>query len=156
MAVFAARGTGGSNLILKHDRWATSEELLSDFYLYLDWIKENALKEAKMFGSEGAVTQLDRMRMPTIEGFCYYVKTVKSILRTYKEKWPQTFEFIEDTMHAIAVEGAGAGLLKESIVARKLGLADKQEFDTKSVRRVVIMHTPDNGRAIDAPYELLE
>jgi hypothetical protein len=49
-------------------------------------------------------------------------------------------------MHAITIEGAAAGLIKETVAMRKLNLVDRKEVNY-SQKRVVILHTPDNGRA---------
>lgn len=138
------------NEVFEVDKFTDPNHLLERFYDYLDWLEENKLKESKLYGTEGAVAQLDRMRIPTMQGFQFFLRTVKRVMDMYRSRslvWEDAFCFIEDTMNALSVEGAAAGLLKESIVMRKLGMADKVETNTTQ-RRVVILHTPDNGRAI--------
>lgn len=142
-----------TGLIFVTDRFAQPIDLLDLFEEYLVWLDENKLKEAKLYGSEGQVTQLDRMRIPSMHGFQYFLRATKAVMKTYRDRmgqWEEVFSFIEDTMFALSLEGAAAGLLKESIVMRKLGLADKSE-QVNTTRRVVTLFTPDNGRAIDAP-----
>lgn len=129
--------------------------IIERFDEYIAWIEANCLTEAKLYGSEGNIAKLDRMRAPSIQGFCRYLRTTTNIVKGYIDKggdWKAAFDFVEDCIHAISYEGAAAGLLKEAIVTRKLGLADKIE-QTGTTRKVVILTTPDNGRAIPAPSQ---
>ena len=129
--------------------WASPQDLLQDFFDYLELIEENALKEAKIYGGEGQILQLDKMRAPSMQGFAFYLRTISGEIKRYGERgaeWEAVLTFIEEGLYAKSYEGAAAGLLKESIVMRKLGMADKVE-QTNTQKRIVIMHTPDNGRA---------
>ena len=137
------------------------EQVLEAFEQYVEWLDANKLKEAKLFGSIGEIAQLDKMRMPTMQGFCRFIRITMNNVSMIKSRgglWKDVFDFLEDSIYAITVEGAAAGLLKESISAKILGITDKIEVNNTE-RRVIIMHTPDNGRVIEAPlsdYELLE
>lgn len=143
------------------DVFTSPDNMLERFYDYLDWISENTLKEAKLYGTEGAIAKLDKMRMPTMGGFMFYIGTVKRHVEKYRQKSSQyadVLNFMEESMAAISVEGAAAGLLKETITMRKLGMHEKIDATlTTNVRRVVILHSPDNGRAqIEQPRPAIE
>lgn len=146
--------------IFIQDRWINTNQFLDDLEGYLEWLEVNKLKEAKLYGSEGDVAQLDRMRVPSMQGFQFYLRCTKATIDRYRAlspDWAEAFSFVEETFYALSFEGAAAGLLKESIVMRKLGMADKVE-QVNTQKRVVILHTPDNGRSfIEAEQtELLE
>ena len=134
---------------LRNNIWTMPEECMDDFYDYLTYIEENTLKEYKIYGSEGASAALDKLRMPTLQGFCYYLRCTIEAMKDYGERddeWRAVFSFIQTTMYAITIEGAAAGLIKETVAMRKLDLVDRREI-TNTQKRVVILHTPDNGRA---------
>jgi len=140
--------------ILNRQIFATPSDLLDVFEGYLKWVEDNPHKQETLYGSKGMTTDLSLMRMPTIEEFCRHIRCTKTYVAGYASKgalWLEVFEYIKDALYAISISGAASGLLKESIVSKKLGLAEKIEKVSEE-RRIVIMHTPDNGRAI----ELLE
>lgn len=141
-----------TRFISSGDLFVSPEDIYDKFESYLSWCEEHPLKEAKLYGGEGEVAELDRMRMPTIQGFARYLVTSVASFTNWKNKYPDIFDFIEDSLHSVSIEGAAAGLLKEAIVTRKLQLADRQEI-TGVQRKIVILHTPDNGRAIPVREE---
>lgn len=129
------------------------EQLLEMFDDYLEWIEANGKKEEVMYGSKGEVTQLNKLRAPSIQGFAFFLRTNTGVLKRYaesSEEYEEVFKYIHDAIYAITYEGAAAGLLKEAIVMRKLGMADKVVTESTQ-RRVVIMQPMQNGRVIDAP-----
>jgi hypothetical protein len=139
--------------------FTSPDHMISEFQRYIEWLDENKLQEAKLYGAHGDIAQLEKMRMPTMQGLKWFLKVIPAEFNKYRtigKQWEDTFELIEEAMHAICIEGAGAGLLKETIVMRKLGLADKQEVNSVATRRVVILHSPDNERSyIEQPKQSL-
>ena len=90
--------------------------------------------------------------MISMLGFSVFLGIPHSYLKAYFDRgaiWKEVYNYCEEACKLDSLEGAAAGLLKENIVSKIVGLADKVEM-VSTQRRVVIM-SPDNGRAINAP-----
>ena len=116
------------------------------------------LREPIIFGKEAEQINLDKYRMVTVEGFARYLRCTVNQLKNYAKKggdWEEVFEFIKDSIYSITIEQAGAGLIKEGIATRKLGLADKVEVSNVQ-RKVVMLYETEESRAvqIQAPTEV--
>jgi hypothetical protein len=109
---------------------------------YFEWCDNNPLKEMKVFHTNGLVTKTDvtKMRAYTIDGFLLYVKASDSYLRAFKsshkdktDKESKDFltviREIEKTIYIQKFTGAAADLLNPNIIARDLGLSDKQDIN---------------------------
>ncbi|MDC5219186.1 DNA-packaging protein [Acinetobacter baumannii] len=98
---------------------------------YFEWVTDNPLEEAKAFAYEGVVTveELPKMRAMTIQGLCFFLDISDETWASYcsKEGFIGICSDIKRVIFTQKFEGASAGLLNASIVARELGLADKQE-----------------------------
>lgn len=112
------------------------ETLWEDCKEYFEWARSNPLKEEKVFHNSGEVTrtEISKMRAMTLKGLCLYLGISQDTWRNYREKE----DFFEVTTRAEAIiysqkfEGAAADLLNSNIIARDLGLKDKQDIDLKS------------------------
>lgn len=110
------------------------EELLEACNEYFKWVEENPLKEQQLFAFQGQVTKEDgnKMRIMSLGGLCNFIDIAKSTFQEY-EKLPD-FSAITTRVRQIIetqqLEGASAGLLNPSIVARKLGLSEKTVNET--------------------------
>ena len=124
------------------------DDFLTYFEEYLSYCTATPFKEDVKMG-EGVGT-LDKMRMCSLEGFCRFIRHSPShFYQTINtNKLQPALEFIQNAIFSLTFEAAAAGQIKESIAVRKLGLADKKET-TNTEKRIVIMHTPDNGRLIE-------
>ncbi len=98
---------------------------------YFDWCDENSLPETKAFGYQGEVTygKVPHMRAMTQAGLCAFLNIGTSTFSDYKQKenFSAVILAIEQVMFEQKFTGAAAGMLKENIISRELGLADRQE-----------------------------
>lgn len=137
---------------MKRDVFVSPLHLVECFEEYIQWCDDNPKLEDKFYGNEGKTGQLAKMRIPTEQGFQRFMRMGREVMKGIRAKggdWLKAAEYVEDCMYAITIEGAASGLLKESIVIKKLNMADKIEITTTAKR--VIIFTPDNSRAIPAP-----
>lgn len=115
---------------------------------YFEHATSNHLQEEKLFHYQGDVTvaQANKMRAMSIRGFLVFCGVTRKRWDSYKERDDYTglCEYIEDVFWTHNFEGAAAGLLNATIVARDLGLADKSEVtgadgeSLQTITRVII------------------
>jgi hypothetical protein len=104
---------------------------------YFQWVTDNPLYETKAFAYQGEVTtkELPRMRAMTLEGLCFYLHCAESYFRVFKMRHEANDDFvtvitdIETVIRTQKFEGAAADLLNANIIARDLGMTDKQAID---------------------------
>lgn len=112
--------------------FASSDDLWVACTEYFEWVQENPLLEAKAFASQGVVTtaELPKMRAMTIGGLCIFLDISVKTWGEYrvKEGFSPVCEQVEQIIRDQKFTGAAAGLLNAAIIARDLGLADKQEL----------------------------
>lgn len=125
---------------------------------YFDWCDNNPLKEAKAFAFQGTVTieSLDKLRAYTLDGLCLYLDCSSSYFRAFKSAesinkadFLTVIDKIEKTIYNQKFTGAAADLLNANIIARDLGLTDKQLHGSdpdNPLPQVTIFQLPDNGR----------
>lgn len=105
------------------------DELLVKAVDYAQWCEKNPLKEEKVFGT-GMRMKVNRMRAMTIQGFCLFANM--SIQTWYEYEGQKEYSEIIGQIRAMfysqKVEGAAADLLNANIIARELGLSDKQQI----------------------------
>ncbi len=98
---------------------------------YFEWCKENALEAQKVFCFQGEIVKdgEKKMRAMTQAGLCAFLNISTSSWHNYKAKedYLEVTGIIENIMYEQKFTGAAAGLLSSNIIARDLGLADKQE-----------------------------
>ena len=109
----------------------TPEDLWNACEEYFEWVEENPLYEAKAFAYQGDVKieKLPKMRAMTLEGLCIFLDIGRRTWDDYrarKDYSPVTTR-VEDVMRSQKFAGAAAELLNPNIIARDLGLADKQD-----------------------------
>ena len=110
----------------------TPEEMWERACGYFEWCHENPLHEMKVFncGEMGIVQEpVDKMRAMTIQGLCFYLGISDDTWANYSKNkdFIGICNDIKNVIYTQKFEGASAGLLNASIIARELGLADKQE-----------------------------
>ncbi|UOA14510.1 DNA-packaging protein [Sulfitobacter dubius] len=102
---------------------------------YFEWNEDNPLTETKGFAFQGVVTKetFPKMRAMTITGLCLFL----DVTRSTWDEWRSSRSDLSDVItRAEAVifkqkfEGASADLLNGNIIARELGLADKQDHQS--------------------------
>lgn len=103
--------------------------LFKKFVEYLQWNATHPLKEQKVL-SGGKSRRVNKLRAMTIIGFCNFAGIERQTYENY-EKLDEYFAIcrrIRDIIYQQKLEGAAADLLNPSIIAREIGLADKQEI----------------------------
>lgn len=98
---------------------------------YFQWVEDNPLYSAETVKFQGEATLIDvpKMRAMTISGLCLFL----DITRETWGQWRKQDDFsdvitrAEEVIYSQKFAGAAADLLNANIIARDLGLADKQD-----------------------------
>jgi hypothetical protein len=109
----------------------TPSDLWEQACRYFEWVDENPIIEEKL-SVNGTKIEQKKLRPYTKAGLCYYLNCSEQVLRDCKKKYPEyerIMEKIEQLMYAQKFEGAAAGIFNHQIIARDLGLADKNTLD---------------------------
>jgi hypothetical protein len=99
---------------------------------YFQWVEDNPLWESKLFSYQGEISEgvAPKMRAMTIDGLCLFldidVKTWAN-WRAQEDFFPVVTR-AESVIRSQKFAGAAADLLNANIIARDLGLADKQDL----------------------------
>ena len=105
---------------------------------YFEWVEANPLYETKGFAFQGTVTKetFPKMRAMTMGQLCFYLNCSASYFRVFKmklkdedEDFLTVIEDIENIIRTQKFQGASADLLNANIIARDLGMTDKQAID---------------------------
>ena len=125
-----ARSSHGRNPIFK-----SPDDLWSACLEYFEWVEANPLYERKAFHAAGVITTDDmpKMRAMTVVGLCNFLDIGTSTWSDYgrREGFSDIVARAEQVMRQQKFEGASADLLNPNIIARDLGLADRQEHTGK-------------------------
>lgn len=106
---------------------------------YFKWVEDNPLMASELVKYQGKakVVETPRMRAMTISGLCIFLDINTDTWRDYSKKDDQDKDFSEVTTRAEQIiydqkfSGASADLLNANIIARDLGLVDKQDVTAK-------------------------
>jgi len=116
---------------------------------YFEWCEDNPLMASEVVKYQGEATLKDvpKMRAMTITGLCFYLKVSFDTWQNYK-KDKDLLDVIREAEQVIydqKFSGAAADLLNANIIARDLGLSDKQEhkIDGKGVQPIINVTTGD-------------
>lgn len=125
----------------KHGRdkiFTTPEILWEAACEYFEWVKENPLYETIIQG--GKEFTLPKMRAMTIGGLCIFLDVQVTTFDNYCDKENDSYKAflgvtgqIKEIIRTQKFEGASAGFLNANIIARDLGLTDKQEVTAKVI-----------------------
>lgn len=110
-------------------KFANPEDLWSACVEYFDWMHNNPLYEDKVFPSTGHES-IAHMRAMTITGLCIFLDITLetwTTWRTSRHDLSEVMKKAEAIIYQQKFEGASAGFLNANIIARDLGLTDKQE-----------------------------
>lgn len=128
-----ARATHGRSKIFN-----SPEKLWDSACQYFQWVEDNPLEKAVVY--QGVVSEQGEplMRAMTVKGLCIflgvnsvYFNDFKSALDLETDEGKDFSKVLIDIREIIDVqkfEGASAGMLNSSIIARDLGLTDKKEL----------------------------
>lgn len=118
--------------------WETPEDMEMSFIDYCKFLKENQLEEIDYVGKDAEKVIRYKMRPPTIEGFCVWNGNTNTSFYDYQERegFSCIIARIKEFCRSNCFDLAAAGFIKETIISRYLGLAEKKEL------------TGENGSAI--------
>lgn len=114
-------------------KFKTPKELWEQSCDYFKWCDDNPLQEEKLFHFQGAVTRetASKMRAYTIRELCLFLGCNEDYLTQFNEDKNKEFSSIitriRDVIYTQKFTGAAADLLNANIIARELGMSDKQE-----------------------------
>jgi hypothetical protein len=126
----------------KHGRdrlFATPKLLWEAAIAYFSWCEENPLWETDFRGKDATEVKIPKMRAFTISGLCIYMNVSVDYLTAFRQSlvgrnddlsrdFSDVINRIYDTAYTQKFTGAAAGFLNPNIIARDLGLTDKQEI----------------------------
>jgi hypothetical protein len=159
----APKGNRFWELRSKHGRdklFATPELMWEAACEYFEWCEENPLMKEEGFAFQGMVTheEFPLMRAMTLSGLCFYLNCNEQYFGNFKRQLPADDKDFSRVIHDIEAviynqkfAGAAAGLLKENIIARELGIADKQEFTG-----IPMINTPIQINVMDTGYKIAQ
>ena len=123
--------------------YQSHEELIEMILGYFKYIEGNPLEEDSVFAYQGETFHDARakMRAPTTAGLCAWLCISRETWTQWRggsrrPEFKPVVEWVDQMMYDIKYTGASAGLLNPMIVARDLGLAEKQ--DINAATKVVI------------------
>jgi DNA-binding Xre family transcriptional regulator len=102
---------------------------------YFQWCEDNPLIEIdfKTVDKELQQIELPKMRAFTLHGLCSYLDCsigyFRQFKRTANEDFLTVIDKIEETVYNQKFTGSAAGFLNANIIARDLGLSDKQDLN---------------------------
>lgn len=110
------------------------EELWEEFKQYVEWVndtpwyKNEAIKSGDMAGT---IIPIPTRKPLTIEGFCLFADIVHKTFMDYEKRkdFVTVVTRIRGAIENDQLEGASVGAYNPNIIARKLGLQDKQQTE---------------------------
>lgn len=113
--------------------FATPDDLWDAACEYFQWVEDNPLWEDKLVTFQGAATHepCAKMRAMTVSGLCLFLDITRPTWDEYRKRegFSDIVTRAEEVIRSQKFAGAAADLLNANIIARDLGLADKQEVD---------------------------
>lgn len=98
---------------------------------YFQWAEDNPLEEEKVFHAAGQVThaKVSKMRAMTQAGLCLFLDIGTSTYADYasRDGFSEVTGTIDNVIRGQKFAGAAADLLNANIIARDLGLTDKNQ-----------------------------
>jgi hypothetical protein len=137
--VAAKKGNQLWKLRQSHGRpldYPTPEDLRKGCEGYFEWVEKNPLKSAESvkFQGSGKLMMIPKMRAMTQAGLCLHLGISQKTWGNYAnrgEDFLQVTTWAEAVMFEQKFSGAAADMLNANLIARELGLADKQSITGK-------------------------
>lgn len=119
------------------DKLFASPELLWEAATeYFEWCEANPFIQIEFNGKDAIECELPKMRPFTIHALCLYLgcntdyfKNFLNQERIDKDAFSPIITRIYETIYAQKFAGAASGFFNANIIARDLGLADKQDLN---------------------------
>lgn len=124
----------------------TPAQLLDGAYDYLKYLEENPFQMPTPVAYKGEAYnhEVPKMRAPTLQGLWVHLGIGRQAWYDMKDRdgFAEVCAHIEDTFFDLKFQGAASGLLNHAIIARDLGLVDKQDVtsDGQPLRRLVVSY----------------
>ena len=113
------------------------------FHEYVEWCRENPIMEARMSTTDtnfGTLAYVPKKRPLSLKGFCLFLGRSASWFSTLESRvnaannssdkgYREAMRYIKDFVQNDVYEGAMAGIYKEQMSIRILGLEDKRRND---------------------------
>lgn len=139
----------------KHGRdkiFSTPDCLWASCVEYFQWVEDNPLLEQKIFHAKGQITKdtVSKMRAMTLTGLRLFLGIDAQTWTNYKalEDFIGVITRAEEIIYEQKFTGAAADMLNPNIIARDLGLADKQEVrQTQDIKVTADMNPQDAAKA---------
>jgi hypothetical protein len=119
----------------KHGRdkiFETSTILWEEACRYFEWCSKNPWYKIDFKGKTVKRVKIPTERPLTLTGLCLYLgvntKYFHDFKKTASEDFSEVITRIEETIYTQKFEGATVGAFNANIIARDLGLTDKQEI----------------------------
>jgi hypothetical protein len=126
--------------------FASPDDLWTAACEYFAWVEDNPLWEDKVTSFQGVNTHepIAKMRAMTIDGLCIFLDIGRRTWDDYqaREDFAPVTSRVEAVIRSQKFSGAAADLLNANIIARDLGLSDKQEHTGKDGKDLVPEHSP--------------
>lgn len=104
---------------------------------YFQWCDDNPLIEIDFKGKDAIRCELPKMRAYTLQGLCLYLGVNTRYFKDFKQADHEGFSpvltRIEETIYNQKFTGSAAGFLNPSIIARDLGLMERQEIKHEGI-----------------------
>lgn len=117
------------------------EKLWEACVKYFEWAESNPLKEEKVFCSQGEILQttVNKIRAMSVSSMCVFIGMTRVTWYEYckRPEYKDTCELVEQIIYDQKFTGAAADLLNQNIIARELGLSDKQELYGKDGAKLI-------------------
>jgi len=123
---------------------------------YFQWASDNPLMAVELVKYQGEARQVKvpKMRAMTIAGLCNFLDISTSTWSSYRTSpdFLGVTERVESIIYVQKFEGAAADLFNGNIIARELGLTDRQEVKSKGgnvthIESEYLVSLPDNDRS---------
>ncbi|GAA0614418.1 DNA-packaging protein [Paenochrobactrum glaciei] len=116
-------------------KFENAEDLWSACCEYFDWVDNNPLDEDKVTSFQGGNTHepIAKMRAMIIAGLCLFLDVSRDTWSEWKSSRTDLSDIIsraEAVIYQQKFSGAAADLLNANIIARELGLADKENHSS--------------------------
>lgn len=112
------------------------QDLLKACNEYFEWCLANPLKEEQLFHYQGTVVsgEASKMRAFTLYGLCGFIDVSYDGFRSYEQRegFIEITTRVREIIYNQKFEGAASGFFNANIIARDLGLIDKQHHDVKT------------------------
>jgi len=149
-------GPGMFGSVGRPRRFPTPDDLLAACVEYFEWNEQNPLWEVQAFSSKDGIRKatVPRVRAMTLTALYSFLDIDRTTWDAYRKR--QEFSTIctrvEELIRDQKFQGAAAGFLNASIIARDLGLADKKELSGPGGRPVQVQDGMTAKEAAEA-YE---